>query len=121
MAPGSTGDFGRTATRGIAAPEEPTRPKYPSRPSANTIAAATRTACRDRERTRVRPIPVVFHLGPLAVHTYGVGLALTFWFGYRYFAYRLRRAGFDDSWLAVTFIEIVVAAIVGARIVHVIA
>jgi phosphatidylglycerol:prolipoprotein diacylglycerol transferase len=69
----------------------------------------------------VKPIPVVFHLGPLAIHTYGVGLALTFWFGYRYFAYRLRREGYDDSWLAVTFVEIVVAAIVGARIVHVIA
>ncbi len=69
----------------------------------------------------MRPIPVVFHLGPLAVHTYGIGLALTFWFGYRYFAYRLRRAGFDDGWLSVTFVQIVVAAIVGARIVHVIA
>lgn len=69
----------------------------------------------------MRPVPVVFHLGPLAVHTYGVGLALTFWFGYRYFAHRLRHAGFDDSWLAVTFVEIVVAAIVGARAVHIIA
>ena len=55
------------------------------------------------------------------MHTYGIGLALTFWFGYRYFAYRLRRAGFDDSWLSATFVWIVVAAIVGARIVHVIA
>ena len=39
----------------------------------------------------VKPIPVVFHLGPLQVHTYGIGLALTFWFGYRYFAKRLPR------------------------------
>lgn len=69
----------------------------------------------------MRPIPVVFHLGPLAVHTYGIGLALTFWFGYRYFARRLRRDGYPDAWLAVTFVEIVVAAIVGARIVHVLA
>jgi phosphatidylglycerol:prolipoprotein diacylglycerol transferase len=69
----------------------------------------------------VRPIPIAFHLGPLEVHTYGLGLALTFWFGYRYFAYRLRRDGFDDGWLSVTFVQIVVAAIVGARITHVIA
>jgi phosphatidylglycerol---prolipoprotein diacylglyceryl transferase len=69
----------------------------------------------------MRPIPVVFHLGPLAVHTYGIGLALTFWFGYRYFARRLRQAGFDDTWLAGTFVQIVIAAIVGARIVHVVA
>jgi phosphatidylglycerol:prolipoprotein diacylglycerol transferase len=73
------------------------------------------------ERKQVRPIPVVFHLGPLAIHTYGIGLALTFWFGYRYFARRLRDAGYDDAWLTTTFIEIVVTAIVGARVVHVIA
>jgi phosphatidylglycerol:prolipoprotein diacylglycerol transferase len=28
----------------------------------------------------MKPIPVVFHIGPLQVHTYGIGLALTFWF-----------------------------------------
>ena len=69
----------------------------------------------------MRPIPVEFHLGPLAVHTYGIGLALTFWFGYRYFAYRLRRAGFRDDWLTTTFVWIVVSAIVGARLFHVLA
>ncbi len=69
----------------------------------------------------MRPIPVVFHLGPLQVHTYGVGLALTFWFGYRYFARRLRAHGYDDHWLAGTFVWIVVAAVLGARAMHVIA
>lgn len=69
----------------------------------------------------MKPIPVVFHLGPLAIHTYGIGLAVTFWFGYRYFARRLRDAGYRDDWLASTFVLIVVSAIVGARIVHVIA
>ena len=69
----------------------------------------------------MRPIPVVFHLGPLQVHTYGIGLALTFWFGYRYFARRLRAHGYPDAWLATTFVEIVVAAVVGARLVHVLA
>ncbi len=69
----------------------------------------------------MRPVPVVFHLGPLAVHTYGIGLAVTFWFGYRYFARRLRAHGYPDGWLANTFVWIVVSAIVGARAVHVIA
>lgn len=69
----------------------------------------------------MRPIPVVFHLGPLAVHTYGIGLALTFWFAYRYFGRRLRRAGYPDGWLSTTFIWVIVAAIVGARLVHVLA
>jgi prolipoprotein diacylglyceryltransferase len=69
----------------------------------------------------VKPIPVVFHLGPLQVHTYGVGLALTFWFGYRYFAKRLRDHGYPDAWFARAFIWIVVMSIIGARAVHVIA
>lgn len=69
----------------------------------------------------MRPIPVVFHLGPLQVHTYGIGLALTFWFAYRYFARRLRHAGYPDEWLAMTFVWVVVSAVIGARLVHVLA
>ena len=69
----------------------------------------------------MRPIPVAFHIGPLELHTYGIGLALTFWVAYRYFARRLRQHGYPDRWLGVTFVWIVVAAIVGARAVHVIA
>src|ERR1700722_9210431 len=69
----------------------------------------------------MRPFPVSFHIWHLEVHTYGVGLAIAFWFGYRYFAKRLRDHGYPDSWLGTTFVEIVVAAIIGARIVHVIA
>lgn len=55
------------------------------------------------------------------MHTYGLGLAVTFWFGYRYFAYRLRKAGYPDRWLGGTFVWIILAAIVGARAVHVLA
>lgn len=69
----------------------------------------------------MRPIPVEFHLGPLVIHTYGIGLAIAFWAGYRYFAHRLRARGYPDSWLAATFVWIVIAAIVGARLVHVLA
>jgi len=68
----------------------------------------------------VKPIPVVFHIGPLQVHTYGIGLAITFWFAYRYFARRLRAHGYPDDWLGKAFVWIIVAAIVGARAVSVI-
>ncbi|MGO9581354.1 MAG: prolipoprotein diacylglyceryl transferase [Acidimicrobiales bacterium] len=69
----------------------------------------------------MKPIPVVFHLGPLQIHTYGIGLAVTFWFAYRYFAKRLRDHGYPDAWLGLAFVWIVIASIVGARLVHVVA
>lgn len=69
----------------------------------------------------MRPIPVVFHIGPIQIHTYGIGLAITFWFAFRYFERRLRGAGYRTDWLPGVFIWIVVAAIVGARVVHVLA
>jgi phosphatidylglycerol:prolipoprotein diacylglycerol transferase len=68
----------------------------------------------------VKPIPVVFHIGALQIHTYGIGLAITFWFAYRYFAKRLRDHGYPDAWLGKAFAWIIVGAIVGARAVHVI-
>jgi prolipoprotein diacylglyceryltransferase len=69
----------------------------------------------------VKPIPTAFHIGPLEVHTYGIGLAITFWVAYRYYAKRLRNNGYPDEWLGRAFIWIIVASIVGARLVHVIA
>ena len=67
----------------------------------------------------MKPIPVVFHIGPLQVHTYGIGLAIAFWFAYRYFVRRLRRAGYPTDWVATMFFWVVVSAIVGARALHV--
>ncbi|HEY6427422.1 MAG TPA: prolipoprotein diacylglyceryl transferase family protein [Acidimicrobiales bacterium] len=67
----------------------------------------------------MRPIPVQFHIGPLQVHTYGIGLALTFWFGFVYFERRLRKNGYPTDWLVGVFLWIVVAAVVGARALHV--
>src|ERR1700722_11621286 len=67
----------------------------------------------------MRPIPVVFHIGPLQVHTYGIGLALTFWFGFTYFERRLRKNGYPTDWFVPVFLWIVVAAVVGARALHV--
>jgi len=67
----------------------------------------------------MKPIPVVFHIGPLQVHTYGIGLAITFWFAYRYFARRLERNGYQTDWLAGLFVWVIVTAVVGARALHV--
>lgn len=69
----------------------------------------------------MRPFPISFHIGPLLVHAYGIGLAITFWVAYRYFAKRLRDNGYPDDWLGYAFVWIIVSAIVGARVVHVIA
>src|SRR6516164_5131721 len=67
----------------------------------------------------MKPIPVAFHIGPLEVHTYGIGLALTFWFGFVYFERRLKRNGYRTDWLVSVFLWIIFAAVVGARALHV--
>jgi phosphatidylglycerol:prolipoprotein diacylglycerol transferase len=67
----------------------------------------------------MRPIPVAFHIWFIEVHTYGIGLALTFWFGLRYFERRLRKNGYPTEWVTGMFIWVIVAAIVGARVVSV--
>jgi phosphatidylglycerol:prolipoprotein diacylglycerol transferase len=67
----------------------------------------------------MRPIPVVFHIGPLQVHTYGIGLALTFWFGFTYFERRLKRYGYRTDWFVGVFLWIILSAVVGARALHV--
>lgn len=69
----------------------------------------------------MKPVPVSFHVGPLVVHTYGLGLAVTFWFAYRYFERRLRARGYPTNWVLGLFVWVVVAAVVGARAVHVLA
>ncbi len=67
----------------------------------------------------MRPIPVAFHIWFLEIHTYGIGLALTFWFGLRYTERRLRRAGYPWQWVTGMFLWVILAAIVGARALHV--
>jgi phosphatidylglycerol---prolipoprotein diacylglyceryl transferase len=69
----------------------------------------------------VKPIPVSFHIGPLVIHTYGIGLAITFWFAYRYFERRLRARGYTTEWVTGVFVWVVVASVVGARAMHVVA
>ncbi len=67
----------------------------------------------------MRPIPVAFHIWFIEIHTYGIGLALTFWFGLRYTERRLRSAGYPWQWVTGMFLWVIVAAIVGARALHV--
>lgn len=68
----------------------------------------------------MRPIPVAFHIWFIEVHTYGIGLAITFWFGLRYTERRLRNAGYDWQWVTGMFLWVIAAAIIGARIMSVI-
>jgi phosphatidylglycerol---prolipoprotein diacylglyceryl transferase len=68
----------------------------------------------------MRPIPVAFHVWFLEVHTYGIGLALTFWFGLRYTERRLRQAGYPWQWVTGMFVWVIIAAIFGARALHVV-
>jgi phosphatidylglycerol:prolipoprotein diacylglycerol transferase len=67
----------------------------------------------------MKPIPVDFHIGPIQVHTYGIGLALTFWFAFTYFERRLRKNGYRTEWFVGVFLWIILAAVVGARALHV--
>ncbi len=67
----------------------------------------------------MKPIPVVFHIGPIQVHTYGIGLALTFWFAFAYFERRLKKNGYRTEWFVGVFLWIILAAVVGARALHV--
>jgi phosphatidylglycerol---prolipoprotein diacylglyceryl transferase len=69
----------------------------------------------------MRPIPVVFHIGSLQLHTYGFGLAITFWFAYSYFRRRLQARGLATDWLPRLFFWVIIAAVVGARVMHVVA
>jgi phosphatidylglycerol---prolipoprotein diacylglyceryl transferase len=68
----------------------------------------------------MKPIPVDFHIGPLQVHTYGIGLALTFWFAFTYFERRLKKNGYPTEWFVGVFLWIILAAVVGARALHVV-
>lgn len=69
----------------------------------------------------MKPVPVLFHIGPLQIHTYGVGLAITFLFAAWYASRRFRAKGLPHEWIADAAFWIIVASVVGARFVHVVA
>jgi phosphatidylglycerol---prolipoprotein diacylglyceryl transferase len=67
----------------------------------------------------VRPIPTAFHIGPLEFHTYGLGLAIAFYVAWRYLVARVRARGIPTDHLVELGIWVVVSALVGARLLHV--
>ena len=69
----------------------------------------------------MKPVPVEFHLGPITIHTYGIGLAITFAFAIWYMARRFHQAGYPSEWLYGDGMKIVGIALVGSRVVHVLA
>lgn len=67
----------------------------------------------------MRAFPYIFHLGPLSVRTYGVGLALTFFFGAWYMARRFRSHGLPHEWIGEDALWIVLVSLLGARLLEV--
>ena len=67
----------------------------------------------------MRPIPTAFHLGPLELHTYGLGLAIAFYVAWRYLAARVKQRGYPTDWLVSFGVWVVVSALFGARLLHV--
>ena len=67
----------------------------------------------------MRPIPTAFHIGPLELHTYGLGLAVAFYIAWRYLVARTRARGYPTEWMGALGIWVIVSALVGARLLHV--
>jgi phosphatidylglycerol:prolipoprotein diacylglycerol transferase len=68
----------------------------------------------------MRPIPIFFHIGPLQIHTYGIGLAITFVFAAWYLGRRFKAAGYPWRWAVDASFWIIIAAILGARVAQVV-
>lgn len=64
--------------------------------------------------------PIFIQLGPLTIHTYGVLVALAFLFGLMWTARRTRRKGFDPALISDLGMWLIIAAMVGAKLFHVI-
>ena len=69
----------------------------------------------------MQPIPIAFHLGPLDIRAYGIGMAVTFLFSLWYTRRRFVSRGLPWQWAARAFLWIVVASLTGARLFHVLA
>jgi len=67
----------------------------------------------------VRPVPTAFHLGPLELHTYGLGLAIAFYVAWRFLVARAKSRGYPTDWLVSLGVWVVVSALLGARLFHV--
>lgn len=67
----------------------------------------------------MRPIPVVFHLGPLTFHTYGIGLALTALLALWWADRRLGQHAVSAPHLSRDVSLLFLVALLGARVAHV--
>ncbi len=63
--------------------------------------------------------PILFTLGPLSVHWYGLAFAVGFIIGYNIVARMFRHEGAPEKWLGILLIYVVVATLVGSRLGHV--
>lgn len=63
--------------------------------------------------------PILFTLGPLSVHWYGLAFAVGFIIGYNIVARMFRHEGAPEKWLGILLIYVVVATLVGPRLGHV--
>lgn len=63
--------------------------------------------------------PIFLHLGPLTIHTYGVLMALAFLLGLIWTARRAQRQGLDPALVSDLGMWLIVAALVGAKLFHV--
>jgi phosphatidylglycerol:prolipoprotein diacylglycerol transferase len=64
--------------------------------------------------------PVLFKLGPLAIHAYGLMLALSFVLGILLAARRARKVGIDPNRIMDLGVLVAISAIVGARLFYVV-
>jgi phosphatidylglycerol:prolipoprotein diacylglycerol transferase len=62
----------------------------------------------------------LFDLGPVSIHLYGVMLAVAFWLGIELSARAARRAGLDENRAIDLGIVILIASVVGSRLLYVI-
>lgn len=63
--------------------------------------------------------PILFTLGPLSVHWYGLAFAVGFIIGYNIVARMFKHEGAPEKWLGILLIYVVVATLVGSRLGHV--
>ncbi|MBP9128069.1 MAG: prolipoprotein diacylglyceryl transferase [Elusimicrobia bacterium] len=64
--------------------------------------------------------PILFHLGPITLHTYGLLAALGFLAGYALATRRAKQAGLSPSLVGDALTPVVVSGILGARIFYVV-
>lgn len=63
--------------------------------------------------------PIMFEIGPLSVHWYGLAFAIGFIVGYDIVARMFKHEGAPEKWLGILLAYVIVGTLVGARLGHV--